>query len=40
MSQLLGDDEIDISMAFNVSFPSNEVIKEIFQNLQKVMFLI
>tara|TARA_B100002052_G_scaffold190559_1_gene173679 strand:+ start:445 stop:1662 length:1218 start_codon:yes stop_codon:yes gene_type:complete len=27
MSQLLGDDEIDISMAFNVSFPSNEVIK-------------
>ena len=27
MSQLLADDEIDISMAFNISFPSNEVIK-------------
>ena len=27
LTQLLADDEIDISMAFNISFPSNEVMK-------------
>ena len=27
LSQLLSDDEIDLSMSFNISFPSNEVLK-------------
>ena len=27
LSQLLSDDEIDFSMSFNISFPSNEVLK-------------